>query len=94
MDDVERQLYIIYFVNDILFNRFEVLDFIFFFFFYSVFGSYMNGCVVGYMFLFCEIFYMMYQGFILVFLVLCKVLDVDFKSIFKCMFCVWGFFLG
>lgn len=50
MDDVERQLHIIYLANDILFNRFEASDSTFVLIFYSAFGNYTNGRAVGYLF--------------------------------------------
>lgn len=60
MDDVERQLHIIYLANDILFNRFEASDSTLSLFLYSAFGSYMNGRAVGYMFPPRETFHMMH----------------------------------
>jgi hypothetical protein len=45
MDDVERQLHIIYLANDILLNRFEVSAVVLFFY-----SAYVNGRAVAHLF--------------------------------------------
>lgn len=58
MDDVERQLHIIYLANDILFNRFGFYSSLFFC------RSYINKLEAGHMFPLCESFDMLHSGLI------------------------------